>query len=53
MHKQVVVSQEHLEPQNFICNILARKEKVMIKPGFVCHVRVYQMDLEPLVHRDT
>ena len=21
-----------------------RREKVMIKPGFVCHVRVYQMD---------
>ena len=25
------------------------REKVMIKPGFVCHMRVYQMDWEPLV----
>ena len=35
-----------LEPHNFIFNILERNEekKVMIKPGFVCHVRVYQMN---------
>ena len=35
-----------LEPQNFIVNIVEKNEekKVMIKPGFVCHVRFYQMD---------
>ena len=29
------------------------REKVIIKPGFLCHMRVYQMDWEPLVYRDT